>query len=49
VRTEPWWDVQLGLSMVAVMATFAWEKAMGDAEELRWWQAAAADGARWLP
>jgi hypothetical protein len=48
VDTADWWDAQFGLSMVAVMATFAWEKAVGDDDELRWWEAAASDGARWL-
>ena len=32
----------------AMMATMAWEKALGDAEELAWWERAALDGARWL-
>ena len=39
--TEPWWQRQLDLCLVAIMATFAWEKAVGPAEELAWWSAAA--------
>ena len=31
-----------------MMATFAWEKAVGDEDELAWWTAAAVAGARWL-
>jgi hypothetical protein len=30
------------------MATFAWEKAVGDEDELGWWNSAAVAGARWL-
>jgi hypothetical protein len=48
VDTTGWWERQLGLCLVAIMATFAWEKAVGDADELAWWAAAARDGARWL-
>ena len=29
-------------------AVFAWEKAVGDQDELDWWERAALDGARWL-
>lgn len=43
VPTEGWWDTQLDLSMVAMMATFGWEKALGDDEELRWWERRVAD------
>jgi hypothetical protein len=31
-----------------MMATFAWEKALSDSEELAWWEAAALAGsAHW--
>jgi hypothetical protein len=30
------------------MVTIAWEKALGDAAELAWWERAAIEGARWL-
>ncbi len=29
-------------------AVIGWEKAVGDAAELEWWERAAVDGARWL-
>ena len=48
VDTASWWEQQLGLCMVGVMVTMAWEKALGDAEELAWWERAALDGSRWL-
>jgi hypothetical protein len=37
VDTGPWFDRQLGLAVVAIMVDFAWEKAVGDPEELAWW------------
>jgi len=37
VDTGPWFDRQLGLAAVAIMVDFAWEKAVGDPEELAWW------------
>jgi hypothetical protein len=48
VDTSGWWDRQLGLTMVGMMAVFAWEKAVGDQAELEWWERAALDGARLL-
>lgn len=48
VETGDWWDRQLGLCLVGIMATFAWEKAIGDEVELAWWKSAALAGARWL-
>jgi hypothetical protein len=48
VDTAGWWDRQLGLSLVGIAAVFAWEKAVGDQDELDWWERAALDGARWL-
>jgi hypothetical protein len=38
VSTDPWWDRQLDLCMIGIMATFGWEKALGDRGELDWWQ-----------
>jgi hypothetical protein len=38
VSTDPWWERQLGLCMIGIMATFGWEKALGDPGELDWWQ-----------
>ncbi len=48
VDTTGWWERQLGLSMLGMVAVFAWEKAVGDPAELAWWEAAAFDGASWL-
>jgi hypothetical protein len=48
VETSGWFDRQLGLCMVGMMATMAWEKALGDADELAWWEGAAVDGAALL-
>jgi hypothetical protein len=31
--------------MIGVMATFGWEKALGDAGELKWWEDAVARAA----
>ena len=42
VRTAPWWERQLDLCTIGIMATFAWEKALGDASELGWWEARVA-------
>ena len=43
--TAGWWQSQLDLCMIGVMATFGWEKALGDADELAWWHDAAAGAA----
>jgi thiamine kinase-like enzyme len=48
VDTTAWWDRQLGLAFLAIMVVFGWEKAVGDADEMSWWQDRAVDGARWL-
>jgi hypothetical protein len=37
VRTAGWWDEQVALCLVGVMAVFGWEKALGDGDELAWW------------
>jgi hypothetical protein len=41
--TSGWWQEQLDLCLIGVMATFGWEKALGDDDELRWWERAVAD------
>jgi hypothetical protein len=38
IATEGWWETQLDLCMIGIMATFGWEKALGDEDELRWWE-----------
>ena len=48
IDTRGWFDRQLGLSTIAMMATFGWEKALGDADELAWWSAQVAKAQAWL-
>jgi hypothetical protein len=48
IDTTGWWERQLGLSLLGMATLFAWEKALGDAAELAWWESVAVDGARWL-
>jgi hypothetical protein len=43
IDTTGWFEAQLDLCMVAIMATFGWEKALGDETELRWWERRAAE------
>jgi hypothetical protein len=43
LSTAPWWERQLDLCMIGIMATFGWEKALGDSGELRWWEGRVAD------
>jgi hypothetical protein len=45
VATGGWWDAQLDLCLIAIMATFGWEKALGDDAELFWWESAVAGAA----
>jgi hypothetical protein len=44
VATAAWWDAQLALCLLGGLVQFGWEKALGDADELGWWCAAARDG-----
>jgi hypothetical protein len=46
--TTGWFDVQLELSLVGMIACFGWEKALGDADELAWWSDRATAAARRL-
>jgi hypothetical protein len=48
VDTEPWWDRQLSLCLLGALVQFGWEKALGDPEELAWWDERAVAGARHL-
>jgi hypothetical protein len=48
VATDGWFERQLGLSLLAIMATFGWEKAHNDDDELGWWEDAAVRGERHL-
>lgn len=50
--TEPWWDRQLALCGLGMLAIIGWEKALGDAEEdradLAWWEQQALAGLEFL-
>lgn len=46
VSTSAWWEYQLDLCLIGIMATFGWEKALGDATELQWWQDRVTSAAR---
>ena len=48
IDTGPWWDEQCTLSLLGAFLQFGWEKALGDDEELDWWQTRAVEGARRL-
>ena len=41
-------DHQLALELLAIAATFGWEKALGSSAELDWWAERALRGARLL-
>ena len=45
ISTDGWWQPQLDLCMIGIMATFGWEKALGASSELKWWEDAVARGA----
>ena len=45
ISTSSWWQRQLDLCMIGIMATFGWEKALGDATELSWWEATVTGAA----
>jgi hypothetical protein len=50
VDTAPWWDRQLGLSLLGGLVQFGWEKCLGGYDdELAWWEQRALDGVRFLP
>jgi hypothetical protein len=42
IATGGWWQAQLDLCLLAIMATFGWEKALGDDAELAWWDGQVA-------
>jgi len=48
IDTRAWWDRQLGLSLIAMMVVFGWEKAVGDPDELAWWEQRAMEASRWM-
>jgi hypothetical protein len=46
ISTTGWFEAQLDLCMIGIMAAFGWEKALGDDEELRWWERQVVDAIR---
>ncbi len=38
IATDSWFQTQLDLCMVGILATIGWEKALGDEDEFRWWE-----------
>ena len=48
IATAEWWDRQLGLSTIAIMVCFGWEKAVGDPDELAWWDGQVEAARVWL-
>ncbi|MBW8826177.1 MAG: phosphotransferase, partial [Acidobacteria bacterium] len=41
IDTDQWWDRAIGLTLVGALVQFGWEKALGDADELAWWEQGA--------
>lgn len=48
IETDGWWERQLGLALLGTLVWIGWQKVLGDADELAWWEARALEGARWL-
>jgi hypothetical protein len=49
IDTSRWWEAAVALELLGTMLQFGWEKALGGAgPELEWWEARAAEAARWL-
>jgi hypothetical protein len=48
IETAPWWDRQLALCLLGGVVQMGWEKALGDGDELAWWDDHAAAAARSL-
>jgi hypothetical protein len=46
IATEGWWQAQIDLCVVGIMATIGWEKALGDGDELGWWERQVHDALR---
>jgi hypothetical protein len=45
IATADWFDTQLDLCLLGMIAGFGWEKAIGDHTELAWWESRARAGA----
>jgi hypothetical protein len=48
IDTRGWWDAAVAFGLLGALLQFGWEKALGRATELAWWEARAIDGAGWL-
>lgn len=48
VDTADWFDRQITLALLGMMSCTGWEKALGDEDELRWWEARVLEGAALL-
>lgn len=48
IDTTDWFDRQLALCLLGIMCALGWEKALGDEDELRWWEARVLEGAELL-
>lgn len=44
VDPSGWWDKHVALNLLGILVMFGWEKALGDAEELAWWEDQACRG-----
>jgi len=43
VECAAWFEPQLDLCIIGIMASFGWEKALGEGGELQWWEERVAD------
>jgi hypothetical protein len=49
IDTDPWWDRQLRLCLLAIMTQLGWEKSFDETGvELGWWRARVEEGVREL-
>jgi len=48
IATAGWFETQIDLSLLGMIACFGWEKALGSDEELAWWEDRALAAARRL-
>lgn len=48
VSTDRWWETAVDLALLGSLVQFGWEKALGDRDELAWWEDAAEAGLRRL-
>ncbi|MBV8950718.1 MAG: phosphotransferase [Actinobacteria bacterium] len=46
VDVTDWFDAQLDLCLIGMMVTFGWEKALGDGDELQWWERRVGEAVR---